>query len=117
MLSALDSSDIRRSVERSILDFKIHPEPKPAYTDFILHRNPQNNESAETTAFWNTRLRLVNLLQSGLEFDASSILERIEPRRDLLLAEFVILYGRVSTLLIALSVVVSPCRGVEITCT
>ena len=41
------------------------------------------------------RVKLVELLQSDLNYDAPKALERIEQRKELLLAELVILYGRV----------------------
>ena len=45
------------------------------------------------------RLKLVDLLQSGLNYDAVTALGRIlENGKDLLLAELVILYGRVGPL-------------------
>lgn len=95
----MDNSLIRESVEASILSFRDHPEPKPAYTEYILRRNALENESEGTTKFWKVRLKLVELLQSGLNYDAVTVLERIEQRKDLLLAELVILYGRVLPLL------------------
>jgi len=95
ILSALDLESIRESVLVSISDFKVYPEPKPAYTEFILNRNPRRNEPSNITSFWNTRLKLVELLQSGLKYDAMAALERIETQKELLLAELVILYGRV----------------------
>lgn len=91
----MDNSSIRESVESSISSFREHEEPKPAYTEYILRRKPLDNESEETTTFWRVRLKLVELLQSGLNYDAVTALERIEQRKDLLLAELVILYGRV----------------------
>ena len=95
MLSALDNADIRASVEASISSFRQHPEPKPAYTEYILKRKASENEAGATTQFWKVRLKLVDLLQSGLQYDAAYALERIEQKKDLLLAELVILYGRV----------------------
>jgi hypothetical protein len=96
VLSGMDNPVIRESVQSSISSFRDHPEPKPAYTEYILRRKPAENESAETTTFWKVRLKLVDLLQSGLNYDAVTALERLEKRKDLLLAELVILYGRVS---------------------
>jgi len=96
VLSAMDNPVIRESVESSISSFTELPEPKPAYTEYILRRKAAENESVETTTFWKVRLKLVDLLQSGLNYDAVTALERIEQRKDLLLAELVILYGRVS---------------------
>jgi hypothetical protein len=96
VLSALDHDAIRSSVESSISLFRSHPEPKPAYTEYILNRPASTEEEAgEITQFWKVRLKLVELLQSGLHYDAAYGLERIEQRKDLLLAELVILYGRV----------------------
>jgi len=95
VLSALDTADIRGSVEASISSFRQQPEPKPAYTEYILKRKASENEAAVTTQFWKVRLKLVDLLQSGLQYDAAYALERIEQKKDLLLAELVILYGRV----------------------
>ena len=95
VLSALDISEIRGSVESSIASFRGLPEPKLAYTEYILRRKPSEDESSETTTFWKVRLKLVDLLQSGLNYDAVTALERIEMRKDQLLAELVILYGRV----------------------
>ena len=101
MLLALDDPAIRESVEASISSFREHTEPKPAYTEYILRRKPLDNESEETTKFWKVRLKLVELLQSGLNYDAVTALERIEKRKDLLLAELVLLYGRVSFLVMS----------------
>jgi hypothetical protein len=94
ILSALDTEPIRESVEMSISSFRTYPEPKPAYTDYILQRRVAN-ESKEIEHFWKIRVKLVELLQSGLNYDIATALERIEKRKDLLLAEMVILYGRV----------------------
>ena len=91
----MDNPTIRESVKSSISSFRTHTEPKPAYTEYILRRTPLENESEENTKFWKTRLKLVELLQSGLNYDAPKALERIEQRKDLLLAELVVLYGRV----------------------
>ena len=96
ILSGLDLPEIRESVRLSISSFSDHPEPKPAYTEYILRRELSDNESVETSAFWKVRLKLVDLLQSGLDYDAVAVIERIQERKDLLLAELVILYGRVS---------------------
>ena len=95
VLLALDNSTIRESIEASISSFRGHPEPKPAYTEYILRRKRVENESEETAKFWKVRLKLVELLESGLNYNAGTALERIERRKDLLLAELVILYGRV----------------------
>ena len=95
VLSALDNADIRASIETSVSSFRQHPEPKPAYTEYILKRKASENETADATQFWKVRLKLVNLLQSGLQYDAAYALERIEQKKDALLAELVILYGRV----------------------
>jgi len=91
----MDNAEIRESVELSISSFRDHPEPKPAYTEYILRRKPTENESADAITFWKIRLKLVELLQSGLNYDVPTALARIEQRKDLLLAELVILYGRV----------------------
>ena len=96
VLSGMDNAEIRGSVDSSISSFRDLPEPKPAYTEYILRRKPAENESVEMTTFWKVRLKLVDLLQSGLNYDAVTALQRIEQRKDLLLAELVILYGRVS---------------------
>jgi hypothetical protein len=115
VLTSLDDVAIRESVQASITSFRVHPEPKPAYTEYILRRQPPQTESPETAAFWKMRLKLVDLLQSGLNYDAVTALERIENQKDLLLAELVILYGRVGPLYF-LIVVISTRRGAEITC-
>lgn len=95
VLSAMDKETIRESVRSSISSFRALPEPKPAYTEYILRRQAQENEPTETTTFWRVRLKLVELLQSNLSYDIPAMLERIETQRGLLLAELVILYGRV----------------------
>jgi hypothetical protein len=111
----MDNPVIRKSVESSISSFRDHPEPKPAYTEYILRRKPSENESAETTTFWKVRLKLVDLLQSGLNYDAVTALDRIEKRKDLLLAELVILYGRVYySKLGVLMIVTTTRRSVEV---
>jgi hypothetical protein len=94
----MDDVTIRESVEASISSFRVHPEPKPAYTEYILQRQVRQDDTPETAAFWKMRLKLVDLLQSGLNYDAITALERIANRKDLLLAELVILYGRVCSL-------------------
>ena len=94
-LIALDNRIIRESVEASISSFRDLAEPKPSYTEYILRRKPSDDESLATTLFWKLRVKLVDLLQSGLNYDTAAVLVRIEERRDLLLAELVILYGRV----------------------
>lgn len=91
----MDNPTIRESIELSISSFRDHPEPKPSYTEYILRRNSKENESPEITAFWKVRLKLVELLQSGLNYDVVGALGLIEQRKGLLLAELVILYGRV----------------------
>jgi hypothetical protein len=97
----MDNLAIRESVEASISSFRDHAEPKPAFTEYILRRRPLDDESEETTKFWKIRLKLVELLQSDLNYDAPKALERIEQRKELLLAELVILYGRVCAILIS----------------
>jgi vacuolar protein sorting-associated protein 3 len=91
----MDNSTIRESVELSISSFRDLSEPKSSYAEYILRRNTIKNEPSEITAFWKIRLKLVKLLQSGLNYDAVSVLELIGQRKGLLLAELVILYGRV----------------------
>jgi hypothetical protein len=98
VLISLDDPAVQDSVKTSISAFRVHPEPKPAYTEYILRRKAPHDEPLETAKFWKTRLKLVDLLQSGLNYDAVTALERIEYRKDLLLAELVILYGRVGHL-------------------
>jgi hypothetical protein len=97
----MDNPVIRESVETSISSFRDHPEPKPAYTEYILRRRPLDDEYEESARFWKIRLKLVELLQSGLNYDALKALERIEQRKELLLAELVILYGRVCAILVS----------------
>lgn len=96
VLEALDNELIRESVRVSVSSFRSYPEPKPAYTEYILRRQPADDESIEIQAFWKVRMKLVELLQSGLNYDPAIALDRVETRKDLLLAELVILYGRVS---------------------
>jgi hypothetical protein len=93
VLLALDQAAIRSSVETSISQFRALPEPKPAYTEYILNRS--TDEMGKIAQFWKVRIKLVDLLQGGLHYDSAYALERIEQRKDLLLAELVILYGRV----------------------
>jgi hypothetical protein len=95
ILSSLDDATVRETVEASITAFRNHPEPKPAYTETILNRLPSDNENAGIAVFWKMRSKLVDLLQSKLTYDAVSTLDQIAKRKDLLLAELVILYGRV----------------------
>ena len=102
VLLGLDQPTIRFSVETSTSLFRAHPEPKPAYTEYILDRPVLADEASEITQFWKVRLKLVDLLQSGLNYDAAYALEQIEKKKDLLLAELVILYGRVGYLLWAI---------------
>lgn len=94
VLSGLDHPTIRESVEQSISSFRSLPAPKQAYTEYLLERKPPSDEPARTAIFWKIRLKLIELLQSGLIYDAATALERIEKRKDILLAELVVLYGR-----------------------
>ena len=91
----MDNPTIRGSVEASISSFRELANPKPAYTEYIFRSKQLKDEPEETTKFWKTRLKLVELLQSGLNYDAPKAFDQIERRKDLLLAELVILYGRV----------------------
>jgi len=112
----MDKEIIRESVRSSISSFRALPEPKPAYTEYILRRQVQENESVEATAFWKVRLKLVELLQSNLSYDIPATLERIESQKGLLLAELVILYGRVYSLPSQLTLVVATRRSTQATC-
>lgn len=92
VLAVLDSSEEARSIlSQSYESYRaLHP-PKPTYRQFVI-------ENALSQAWWQDRLRLLELLggSHGADFsyDVAGILARIEPFEKQLVPESIIIDGR-----------------------
>ncbi|KAL8786860.1 MAG: hypothetical protein Q9195_008017 [Heterodermia aff. obscurata] len=92
VLAVLDSSEEARSIlSQSYESYRaLHP-PKPTYRQFVI-------ENALSQAWWQDRLRLLELLggSHGADFsyDVAGILARIEPFEKELVPESIIIDGR-----------------------
>ncbi|KAJ5490951.1 hypothetical protein N7539_002518 [Penicillium diatomitis] len=100
VLSVLESSsDARASLAESYSTYRALRPPKPTYLNFIKENTP-------VEAWWQSRLRLLQLLSgtSGTQFSSTAlplgvtysiptVLKRIEPFQDELVSESIILDG------------------------
>ncbi|KAH8699015.1 putative TGF beta receptor associated protein 1 [Talaromyces proteolyticus] len=99
ILNVLQSSpDARASLKESYSTYRALRLPKPTYLHFI-------SENAPPEAWWQSRLRLLQLLGGpntvftstagrDLSYSISAVLSRIEPFQDELVSESIILDGR-----------------------
>ena len=92
VLSVLESSpEARNILSQSYVSYRALQPPKPTYRQFII-------ENALTQAWWQDRLRLLELLggSHGADFsyDVAGILGRIEPFEKELVPESIIIDGR-----------------------
>lgn len=93
------SSEARQSLRDSYSTYRALRPPKPTYLSFIHENTPQES-------WWQSRLRLLELLggpntvftssaqTSNLSYSVSAVLARIEPFKDELVSESIILDGR-----------------------
>ncbi|EPS25356.1 hypothetical protein PDE_00289 [Penicillium oxalicum 114-2] len=100
VLSVLESSsDARASLAESYSTYRALRPPKPTYLNFITENTPSE-------AWWQSRLRLLQLLSgssgtqfssmalpSGITYSVSTVLERIAPFENELVSESIILDG------------------------
>ncbi|OJD18217.1 hypothetical protein AJ78_01717 [Emergomyces pasteurianus Ep9510] len=101
VLSVLESSpEARASLTQSYSTYRALQAPKPSYLSFISHNHPPE-------PWWQSRLRLLQLLGGGsttrftstsppanLSYSISTVLTRIQPFKNELVSESVILDGR-----------------------
>ncbi|OAX81943.1 hypothetical protein ACJ72_03712 [Emergomyces africanus] len=101
VLSILESSpEARASLTESYSTYRALQAPKPSYLSFITHNHPPE-------PWWQSRLRLLQLLGGGsttrftstsppanLSYSISTVLARIEPFKNELVSESIILDGR-----------------------
>ncbi|KAL8705583.1 MAG: hypothetical protein Q9201_001324 [Fulgogasparrea decipioides] len=92
VLHVLESSEEARSILReSYVSYRALQPPKPTYRQFIM-------DNAVPVAWWQDRLRLLELLGGShgadLSYDLGKILTRIEPYEEDLVPESIILDGR-----------------------
>ncbi|KAI9792476.1 MAG: hypothetical protein M1833_001089 [Piccolia ochrophora] len=92
ILSVLETSDsARTTLIRSYETYRALQPPRPTYRQFVT-------ENAIEEEWWQTRLRLLQLLGgshgAASEYDVSQILNRIEPFEDELVPEMIILDGK-----------------------
>ncbi|EKV08968.1 TGF beta receptor associated protein 1, putative [Penicillium digitatum] len=100
VLSVLESSpEARTSLADSYLTYRALRAPKPTYLNFIIENTP-------TEPWWQSRLRLLQLLgginssqftsnpiPTGISYSIPNVLTRIEPFRNELVSECIILDG------------------------
>jgi hypothetical protein len=92
VITELESSaDSRAILLNTYLTYRILQPPKPTYRQFIT-------DNALPTEWWNSRLRLLQLLGSNQpatsSYDVPSVLARLEPYEQELVPEMIILNGR-----------------------
>ncbi|KAL8868563.1 MAG: hypothetical protein Q9174_004909 [Haloplaca sp. 1 TL-2023] len=92
VLNVLESSGEARSIlAQSYETYRALQAPKPTYRQFIM-------DNAIPTAWWQDRLRLLELLGgshgSDLTYDLGKILERLESYQEYMVPESIILDGR-----------------------
>ena len=88
------------SLQTSYESYRALDSPKPTYHEFIVENSPPRS----SIPWWHDRLRLLELLggsQSSADdgaadgcYDVSKVLAMVEPHRDVLVPEMVILHGR-----------------------
>lgn len=92
------------SLRTSYESYRALDSPKPTYHEFIIENSPPQS----SVPWWHDRLRLLELLGDSQNssrssssssggggcYDVNRILEVIEPHRDILVPEMVILHGR-----------------------
>jgi len=72
--------------------------PKPTYRRFLEENVVPATVAGDTADWWNQRLAFLDLLASisdmGSAYDDTAIMEKLEPFKELLVAEMIVLYGR-----------------------
>ena len=91
LVTDLQSSQESREIVKSTYDaYRALEAPKPTYRHFLTDNAPPDDE------VWQSRLRLLQLLGGGHDYDSSIIRDRIAslPEEELLVPETIILAGK-----------------------
>jgi vacuolar protein sorting-associated protein 3 len=85
------SNEARSQLAESYAQYRALRAPKPNYLQFIT-------DHAIGESWWDNRLRLLQLLggSHNVSYDVPSVIELIEPSKESLAPEMIILYGRQS---------------------
>ncbi|KAI5810256.1 hypothetical protein DFH27DRAFT_538765 [Peziza echinospora] len=98
--------------------------PKPTYRAFLEENTlPASSSSSSSSSsggeedWWNQRLRFLDLLASASEvrasYDTDMVKENLEPYKDLLVAEMIVLYGRAGNHELALNLLVQQLQDFD----
>ncbi|CCG82954.1 Putative uncharacterized protein [Taphrina deformans PYCC 5710] len=85
----------RQFLKQSNDEYRSLPAPKVPYLTFVSQFSTQEDEIV-VGQFLLLRNKLINVLQGNISYDADAVLNIILQRRDMLLAEQILLFGRLS---------------------
>lgn len=95
LTDVLDTSpSARERLRDSYESYRALTTPKPTYREFIIDNSPPSFESDGQSDWWRSRLRFLELLGGGGNYDIPKVLARLNKFRDVLVPEMVILYGK-----------------------
>ncbi|OLL25110.1 Transforming growth factor-beta receptor-associated protein 1 [Neolecta irregularis DAH-3] len=94
ILSSLEDIGVRANIEATVDHFRRMPFTKPSYIEYLSTLTPSTNPKIHE--FTNTRVGLLNLLQGVFDYDTEAVLKRVQREQYFLLAELIILYGRLN---------------------
>lgn len=95
LIEALKEDSVKVSIIKFISEYRALPVPKVPYLAFVSDvQNPSEQEAV--IAFNMKRKKFIDLLQESAEYDAQRILNIILQEKSVLLAERILLYGRLS---------------------
>ena len=91
--------------------------PKPTYRKFLEENIVPATVAGDGADWWTQRLTFLDLLASATEigsaYDNSTMMEKLEPFKELLVAEMVVLYGRAGNHDAALHLLVHELRDFD----
>lgn len=95
VVESLANSEVRSATLQSIDEYRLLPVPKVPYLTFVS-KTPRMDGHESFYAFNMVRAYFIDLLQGSTPYDASKILQIVLQEKSILLAERILLYGRLS---------------------
>ncbi|KAF8426008.1 hypothetical protein EV426DRAFT_40141 [Tirmania nivea] len=111
------SNPITASLRSSYEAYRALDLPKPTYRKFLEENVVPATVAGDGADWWTQRLTFLDLLASASEigsaYDNSTMMEKLEPFKELLVAEMIVLYGRAESHDAALHLLVHDLRDFD----
>lgn len=95
LIKKLNDDTVATFLKSSITEYQNMQPPKVPYLTFASELSHARSDSSILT-FVDLRTKFINMLQSSADYDAQAVLDLVTQRKDCLLAERILLYGRLS---------------------